>query len=93
MVATAEHPFWVPERREWVDAIDLRAGEWLQTAAGTWVQVGAVDVQRRAATVHNLTVAVDHTYYVLAGNQPVLVHNDSCPTGRAPRTPDGKFSK
>jgi hypothetical protein len=26
----------------------------------------------------NLTVADIHTYYVLAGNTPVLVHNDGC---------------
>ncbi len=27
--------------------------------------------------VHNLTVADLHTYYVVAGGQPVLVHNDN----------------
>ncbi|WP_158244960.1 hypothetical protein, partial [Verrucosispora sp. ts21] len=27
------------------------------------------------ATVHNLTVANTHTYYVLAGATPILVHN------------------
>ena len=27
----------------------------------------------------NLTVQDTHTYYVLAGNTPVLVHNDSAP--------------
>lgn len=33
------------------------------------------------STVHNLTVGDLHTYYALAGAAPVLVHNDSCPTG------------
>ncbi|GGM39225.1 polymorphic toxin-type HINT domain-containing protein [Promicromonospora citrea] len=75
IVATDGHPFWVPEPGEWVDAIDLTAGDWLQTSAGTWVQITAVDVHQRQAVVHNLTVAVDHTYYVLAGATPVLVHN------------------
>jgi hypothetical protein len=31
-------------------------------------------------TTYNLTVADIHTYYVLAGEIPVLVHNSSCPT-------------
>jgi RHS repeat-associated protein len=40
-----------------------------------WTGVGAVGCGALAGTVHNLTVAADHTYYVLAGNTPVLVHN------------------
>ncbi|NNU26563.1 polymorphic toxin-type HINT domain-containing protein, partial [Isoptericola sediminis] len=75
IVATDEHPFWAPDLQEWVDAIDLKAGSWLQTAAGTWVQVASVDVRHERAAVYNLTVDIDHTYYVLAGATPVLVHN------------------
>ncbi|MFF8973200.1 ricin-type beta-trefoil lectin domain protein [Streptomyces sp. NPDC014995] len=80
VTATEGHPFWVPELGEWVDATDLRTGEWLRTSAGTYVQVTAVErwtTQR--ATVHNLTVGDLHTYYVLAGGAPLLVHN--CGTG------------
>ncbi|MFJ9023679.1 DddA-like double-stranded DNA deaminase toxin [Streptomyces sp. NPDC102259] len=76
VTATEGHPFWVQELGEWVDATDLRSGEWLRTSAGTYVQVTAVErwtTQR--ATVHNLTVSDLHTYYVLAGTSPVLVHN------------------
>ncbi|MCX4386086.1 ricin-type beta-trefoil lectin domain protein [Micromonospora peucetia] len=76
VTATDGHPFWVPELGEWIDATDLRSGQWLQTSAGTFVQIAAIErwsVLR--ATVHNLTVANIHTYYVLAGNTPVLVHN------------------
>ncbi|MGW6518943.1 DddA-like double-stranded DNA deaminase toxin [Streptomyces sp. NPDC054962] len=76
VTATEGHPFWVPELGEWVDATELTAGEWLRTSAGTYVQVTAVErwtTQR--ATVHNLTVSDLHTYYVLAGASPVLVHN------------------
>ncbi|MFI2362995.1 polymorphic toxin-type HINT domain-containing protein [Promicromonospora sp. NPDC019610] len=81
VVATGEHPFWVPRLQAWVDAIDLTAGDWLQTSAGTWTQVIAVDVGQRHAVVHNLTVATDHTYYVAADEsaEPTLVHNaDGC---------------
>ncbi|WP_246563988.1 polymorphic toxin-type HINT domain-containing protein [Streptomyces roseirectus] len=76
VTATDGHPFWVPELREWVDATDLRGGEWLRTSAGTLVQVARVERwTARASAVHNLTVSDVHTYYVLAGATPVLVHN------------------
>ncbi|MGW5846550.1 polymorphic toxin-type HINT domain-containing protein [Streptomyces sp. NPDC055254] len=73
--ATDGHPFWVPELGEWVDAAHLEPGNWLQTGAGTLVQVSMVKRWTQQATVHNLTVSDIHTYYVLAGATPVLVHN------------------
>lgn len=81
IVATDEHPFWNPQKETWVDAIDLRSGEWLKTSAGTWVQVADVEVEHKRATVHNLAVDLDHNYYVSAQEETsaVLVHNDSCP--------------
>lgn len=39
------------------------------------VRVTAVQRWTQPATVHNLTVADIHTYYVLAGETPILVHN------------------
>jgi hypothetical protein len=76
VTATDEHPFWLAELEGWVAAIDLRSGAWLQTSAGTWVQITAVTQRTQPTRVHNLTVDGIHTYYVLAGNTPVLVHND-----------------
>ncbi|MEU3455089.1 ricin-type beta-trefoil lectin domain protein [Micromonospora sp. NPDC006766] len=79
VTATDGHPFWVPELGEWVDATDLHPGQWLRTSAGTYVQITAIDRWTvPQATVHNLTVANLHTYYVVAGAVPVLVHNSSC---------------
>ncbi|WP_405487634.1 ricin-type beta-trefoil lectin domain protein [Streptomyces sp. NBC_00096] len=76
ITATDKHPFWVPDMASWVDAKDLQPGQWLQTSAGTHVQIKAVKQwTQQLATVHNLTVADVHTYYVLAGTTPVLVHN------------------
>ncbi|MEU3603562.1 polymorphic toxin-type HINT domain-containing protein [Streptomyces sp. NPDC006798] len=75
VTATDGHPFWVPELREWIDATDLAAGDWLRTGAGTLVQITAVERRTAQATVHNLTVSDLHTYYVLAEATPVLVHN------------------
>ncbi|MFH8972581.1 ricin-type beta-trefoil lectin domain protein [Streptomyces sp. NPDC017890] len=82
VTATDGHPFWVPELGKWLDATDLRSGQWLQTSAGAYVQITAV--QRWTSpgtTVHNLTVGNAHTYFVAAGAAPVLVHN--CGTGGA----------
>jgi hypothetical protein len=42
LVATNQHPFWVDSEHRWVDAKDLRSGDLLRTAAGTFVQVTAV---------------------------------------------------
>jgi hypothetical protein len=75
VVATDGHQFWVALIEKWVDATDLRRGHWLQTSAGTWVQVTEVDRFSQRARVHNLTVNDLHTYHVLAGSAPVLVHN------------------
>ncbi|MFB7949081.1 polymorphic toxin-type HINT domain-containing protein [Kitasatospora phosalacinea] len=75
ITATDHHPFWTPETGEWTDATDLRPGQWIQTSAGTHVQITAVKRWTQQATVRNLTVADIHTYYALAGDTPVLVHN------------------
>ncbi|MFJ6571052.1 RHS repeat-associated core domain-containing protein [Streptomyces sp. NPDC091292] len=92
VTATDGHPFWVPELNAWIDATDLSPGTWLRTSAGTKVQITAV--QRHTApreTVHNLTVEGVHTYYVVAGAAPVLVHN--CGTTTIYRTsPIGRGS-
>ncbi|CNE28938.1 Cell wall-associated polypeptide CWBP200 [Mycobacterium tuberculosis] len=80
LIATDTHPFWVAgDINAWVEAADLKPGMWLRTSSGTYVQVTAI--KSRAVhhqRVHNLTVANLHTYYVLAGETPVLVHNSNC---------------
>lgn len=85
LTATDGHPFWVPSVGEWLKATDLQAGQWLRTSAGTWVQVTEVKRWTQQKRVHNLTVASKHTYYVLAGDSALLVHNTggSCPTDEA----------
>ncbi|MFV0138001.1 Hint domain-containing protein [Streptomyces sp. HMX87] len=65
----------MPDFGKWVEAEDLEPGMWLQTAAGTWVQITAIDTAHCTQRVHNLTVEGQHTYFVLAGSSPVLVHN------------------
>ncbi|MFB6398163.1 polymorphic toxin-type HINT domain-containing protein [Polymorphospora lycopeni] len=75
LTATGDHPFWVASQDAWRDAIDLRAGDELLTPDGARVRVIDIVAYDKIATVHNLTVADIHTYYVIAGDQPVLVHN------------------
>ncbi|WP_187248314.1 RHS repeat-associated core domain-containing protein [Actinomadura alba] len=75
VIATDGHPFWVQDLRTWVDAADLQPGMWLRTSTGTYVQVKAVTAWTQKSRVHNLTVTAEHTYHVLAGAEPVLVHN------------------
>ncbi|MET7558533.1 polymorphic toxin-type HINT domain-containing protein, partial [Streptomyces albidoflavus] len=75
LTATDGHPFWVSQLDTWIDAADLNTGQYLQTSAGTRIQITAITQRTTQATVHNLTVAGTHTYYVVAGTASVLVHN------------------
>ncbi|MEV4808204.1 hypothetical protein AB0K18_50185, partial [Nonomuraea sp. NPDC049421] len=45
-------------------------------SAGTYVQITAIAHRTATQRVHNLTVQDLHTYYVVAGSQAILVHND-----------------
>ncbi|MFB8753091.1 polymorphic toxin-type HINT domain-containing protein [Streptomyces parvulus] len=88
LTATHEHPFWVPEIGAWVEARNLAAGTTLRTSDGTTVRVISNRAYTKHARTYNLTVEDLHTYYVLAGQTPVLVHNSNgCPTGKAPEAP------
>lgn len=77
ITATDNHPFWAPAFRQWLTAGQLQPGMWLQTSAGTYVQVSAVSSWTTTELVYNLTVDGLHTYHVLAGDQAILVHNDN----------------
>ncbi|MBT8227768.1 MAG: hypothetical protein HKP61_15550 [Dactylosporangium sp.] len=48
------------------------------SSADDKVIVLAVDTHTGGQDMYNLTVDDIHTYYVVAGNEPVLVHNSSC---------------
>ncbi|WP_316741008.1 RHS repeat-associated core domain-containing protein [Streptomyces sp. MK7] len=75
VIATTTHPFWSPSEAAWVDAGSLRVGMTLRTANGHTVQVSSARHFTRQQTTHDLTIEGIHTYYVLAGQTPVLVHN------------------
>ncbi|MET9232289.1 polymorphic toxin-type HINT domain-containing protein [Lentzea sp. NPDC003310] len=68
---------------QWIDAQDVRAGEHLRTVTGDQVAVTSTTRHTEVMKVYNLTVEGIHTYYVLAGDTSVLVHNTGCPTSGA----------
>ncbi|MFD3921422.1 polymorphic toxin-type HINT domain-containing protein [Streptomyces sp. NPDC058595] len=78
LTATHEHPFWSPSESRWVEAGELQPAMTLLSDDGTTVIVTANRAFTKHATTYNLTVDELHTYYVLAGKTPVLVHNSNC---------------
>ncbi|MEU9174058.1 polymorphic toxin-type HINT domain-containing protein [Streptomyces sp. NPDC048420] len=86
LTATFEHPFWSPSEGDWVDAGALKPGMTLLTDEGTTAIITGNRAFARYARTYNLTVEDLHTYYVLAGATPVLVHNSNCTPGTLPGT-------
>ncbi|GAB2811316.1 polymorphic toxin-type HINT domain-containing protein [Lentzea nigeriaca] len=105
LVATDGHPFWVENRGQFVEAQDIQRGDRVRTSSGELLGVTGLGIRAVAdQQVYNLTVDTDHTYYVVAGDKPVLVHNARPPRQRpdpnakGPHStfmlgPDGKVKK
>jgi RHS repeat-associated protein len=72
---TWHHPFWNATTGQWTDAADLTPGTKLHTLDGHLETVVAVQAWTGQHHMRDLTIAHVHTYYVIAGNTPVLVHN------------------
>ncbi|WP_203909341.1 RHS repeat-associated core domain-containing protein [Rhizocola hellebori] len=73
---TDHHPFWDSTAKQWVNAAQLRPGNsTLVGPDGQTVHVTALHEVVGVKQMRDLTVAALHTYYVVAGNTPVLVHN------------------
>ncbi|MEU3029918.1 polymorphic toxin-type HINT domain-containing protein [Streptomyces incarnatus] len=74
---TSLHPFWDDTEHAWVGAGKLTPGHDLNTVADGHVVLVKVNALVGSADMYNLTVEQLHTYYVLAGETPVLVHNSN----------------
>ena len=72
---TANHLFWDDTERRWVPASELKPGHSLRTDAGQSATVTKVSEFSASKQMRDLTISDFHTYYVLAGQTPVLVHN------------------
>ncbi|MET9374388.1 polymorphic toxin-type HINT domain-containing protein [Streptomyces sp. NPDC002992] len=75
LTTTDHHPFWSDSENAWIDAGYLKPGMTLRTDDGAMVAVRGTRTYEAHQNTYNLTVADLHTYYVLAGATPVLVHN------------------
>jgi intein/homing endonuclease len=79
VTTTEDHPFWNATDHAWEQADQLDPGDQLYTADGRTLQVRGLNaVTAHTTTSYNLTIRDIHTYYVLAGETPVLVHNNDC---------------
>ncbi|MEU4239855.1 RHS repeat-associated core domain-containing protein [Actinoplanes sp. NPDC026619] len=75
LVTTEDHLFWSVTDQRWEETSELVPGELIRTPDGTARVDGFDATAHRRAPAYTLTVADLHTFYVLAGNTPVLVHN------------------
>lgn len=76
ITTTEDHPYWSITDQQWKRADQLEPGELLLTPSGGSVQTqGLTKAFGFVGLAYNLTVDRINTYYVLAGNAPVLVHN------------------
>lgn len=75
---TANHPFFDRTAGAFVRADHLAVGDRLGGVGASVPVVLGVRATPGAADRDNLTVEQLHTYYVVAGDTPVLVHNTTC---------------
>jgi hypothetical protein len=86
LTTTYLHPFYDITQQAFVDAQYLKVGDELQTTTGR-AEVASIRLYHADTTTYDLTIGELHTYYVVAGDTPVLVHNsngggmpyDACP--------------
>ncbi len=69
--ATQDQLFYLTQKETWVEAQNLRPGDFIQALAGESKVVGETEIEEGDFTIHSLEVAGNHNYY--AGG--VLAHN------------------
>ncbi len=76
LTCTKEHPFFIPDLKQWVNACDLTMGMNVLLSTGNYGKISSVEVEHldTPETTYNFEVRDYHTYYV--GESNVLVHND-----------------
>jgi RHS repeat-associated protein len=72
--ATGEHPFWT-ENRGWVAAKDLVFGDQLRDENGRSPRVLSAESVPVTSVTYNLSVEGVKTFFALAGDTALLVHN------------------
>ncbi|MGW4698670.1 polymorphic toxin type 27 domain-containing protein, partial [Kitasatospora cineracea] len=79
ITSTAHHLYWSESSHIWRAAADLTASDTLRTPDNQIVRIVSKRNWAGLQAAYNLTVENAHTYYVLAGAIPLLVHNDKVP--------------
>jgi hypothetical protein len=79
ITTTFHHPFYDITKAAFVDAQHLQPGDRLAQPDGATATILDVRLYHATQTTYDLTIGTLHTYYVLAGAAPVLVHNTNCP--------------
>jgi Pretoxin HINT domain len=82
---TWHHPFFDATNDGWVEAAQLHSGHQLAELGGAVVIVVSVQNYTGSRLMYDLTVDTVHTYYVMVGGIPVLVHNMPAPEPDTPR--------
>jgi hypothetical protein len=78
ITGTAHHPYWDETTGVWTDADQLRPGDDVETSNAELALVLALHgFTSHTIVIYNLTVDGLHTYYVVAGDTPILVHNNA----------------
>ncbi len=72
---TASHPFYSLTRKTWVRADELSTSDRLVSAAGRATTLVGLAATPGTENRYDLTVDVDHDYYVSVGNAGAPVHN------------------
>lgn len=73
IVATPEHPFYLPDQGEYLRLGSLEVGYNLRAKNGDLVPVQSIIPMPQRETVYNITVEGEHNFFV--GPQGILVHN------------------
>ena len=90
--STAHHLFYSASTGQWVEAAELQAGDQLNTPGNGRAVVHQVRSYTAALRTYNLTISTIHTYYVIAGRTPVLVHNEWTPAAATDAQLGGPFN-
>ncbi len=75
LTTTTHHLFWNATTHHWTQAVDLHPGDHLQTTHGRTITLNTTRHYTATTLTYDLTINHLHTYYVLAEQAPVLVHN------------------
>ena len=79
LTTTFHHPFFDITQAAFTEADNLHTGDRLQTTDGGTATITNLRLYHQTTTTYDLTIGGLHTYYVLAGPTPLLVHNINAP--------------